>query len=152
MPKQRRVTPLIDRVMAKIAKTSCGCWIFVGSHTAGGYGHIGRGRRGDGFAMAHRVVYEHEVGLIPDGMQLDHLCRVRCCCNPAHLEPVTQSENILRGEGYSAKHARKTHCPKGHPYVGDNLIVYRGARFCRACRDTRNHARTARRSLRYDAL
>ncbi len=68
--------------------------------------------------------------MIPEGMQLDHLCRVRCCINPDHLEVVTQRENILRGNGTAAVHAKKTHCPQGHEY---SYRDKRGRRVCRIC-------------------
>lgn len=91
---------------------------------------------------AHRVVYEELVGPIPDGLMLDHLCRVRHCVNPEHLEPVTNRENVLRGEGHSAKAARATHCLKGHPYAGENLrILSNGWRRCRACHRERERIR-----------
>ena len=81
--------------------------------------------------LAHRVAYELLVGQIPDGLQVDHLCRVRACCNPAHLEPVTAAENMRRSGPYS----RKTHCPHGHAY--DEQNTYHRAdghgRQCRAC-------------------
>jgi hypothetical protein len=82
--------------------------------------------------MAHRLSYEHHVGPIPDGLQIDHTCRNRKCVNPEHLEPVTNAENTTRQD-----HAerRKTHCPKGHPYDEANTYVDpSGARRCRACR------------------
>ena len=89
---------------------------------------------------AHRVAYEHYIGPIPDGLGIDHLCRVRGCVNPAHLEPVTHAENVRRGD--SGKHNRvKTHCPKGHPYKGDNL--YRESdshRRCLVCKRATNLA------------
>ena len=85
--------------------------------------------------LGRRVVFvrgrlddELANGVLPATMQLDHLCRERACCNPAHLEPVTQAENIRRGE------AVKTHCPQGHPYEGDNLYIdSRGKRRCKTC-------------------
>ena len=80
-------------------------------------------------ALAHRVAYELQVGPIPVGLQLDHLCRVRSCVNPAHLEPVTSAENTRRG-----LRAMKTHCPQGHPYAGENLLIRpTGQRRCRTC-------------------
>lgn len=105
------------------------CWLWQRSKLTAGYGQVGRG------IPAHRVVYEELVGPIPEGLQLDHLCRVRACVNPGHLEPVTRRENLLRGESPAAKHARKTHCPKGHPFEGENLYVDpRGQRGCKTCR------------------
>lgn len=110
------------------------CWLWTASIDLGGYGQFYyRGARG----KAHRFAYESAVGPIPDGLQLDHLCRVRSCVNPAHLEAVTMLENIRRGEGGS-NFRLKTHCPKGHPYSGDNLYVSIDAagqrrRHCRTC-------------------
>ena len=98
------------------------CWIWLGAKTKGGYGHTVA-------TTAHRRAYEELVGPIPEGLDLDHLCRVRACVNPAHLEPVTRKVNVNRGEK-----ANRTHCPKGHPYDALNTY-YRtsGARVCRAC-------------------
>lgn len=87
---------------------------------------------------AHRYVYELHKGPIPPGLTLDHLCRVRDCVNPDHLEPVTRGENVLRGEGLSAKNKRKTHCLRGHLLSGSNLLVLpSGGRYCLACRKDR---------------
>lgn len=110
-----------------------GCWLWTGTSTRKGYGTI----RIDGRAtMAHRFSYEFHKGPIPDGLQIDHLCRVTCCVNPDHLEAVTGRENILRGNGLSAQNARKTHCIYGHALAGQNLgIGHRGKkRFCRICK------------------
>ena len=104
-----------------------GCWEWIGAKGTGGYGRFRH-------APAHRVMYERLVGPIPAGLQIDHLCRNRDCVNPAHLEPVTQTVNILRGDGWAGLHARKTHCPRGHPLEGANLlIVTHGWRRCRIC-------------------
>jgi hypothetical protein len=85
--------------------------------------------------LGHVFAYKAFVGPIPDGLHLDHLCRVRHCVNPAHLEPVTHAENVLRGEGISAVNARKTHCKHGHPLSGENLYLRPdGGRQCRECR------------------
>lgn len=71
-------------------------------------------RHGTGGEYAHRRAYREARGAIPEGLVLDHLCRNRWCCNPDHLEPVTNAENILRGESPPAKNARKERCPNGH--------------------------------------
>lgn len=107
-----------------------GCWTWNGSRTSNGYGRV---RRVQKLWSVHRYVYELLLGPVPEGLVLDHLCRNRACCNPAHLEPVTFRENVLRGEGPAALHARKTHCLRGHALTAENLIPGRGYRQCRIC-------------------
>lgn len=111
------------------------CWIWIGSCWSNGYGQFMLTEGGKIRSIsAHRTAYELVVGSIPDGLQLDHLCKNRRCVNPAHLEPVTSKVNNSRSEGTSTIHSRKTHCPHGHPYSGDNLYIDKdGARRCRAC-------------------
>lgn len=126
---------LAERLMAKVSRDESGCWLWTGATMKSGYGVINRGRS-EGTALVHRVSYELRVGEIPAGLQLDHLCRVRNCVNPAHLEPVSQKTNLLRGESDSAKNARKSHCPRGHELAEPNLMpsqARRGQRSCLAC-------------------
>lgn len=109
-----------------------GCWLWMASLNSGGYGKFKVNKCSEG---AHRWIYEQVVGKIPHGLHLDHLCRVRSCVNPAHLEPVTQKENNLRGFGAAGLNARKTHCLRGHILSGDNLQIRPdGGRTCRKCR------------------
>jgi hypothetical protein len=105
--------------------------VWTGAKNAKGYGRCKiNGRSG----MVHRIAYESLAGAIPDGLVLDHLCRVRACVAVDHLKPVTDRENILRGEGVAAIHALKTHCPQGHPYDESNThIDSNGERRCRTC-------------------
>lgn len=123
--------PVMDRFwsfVALIPEHPCWEWIGCGN---GSYGQFHKDGR---HMVAHRASYELFVGEIPAGMTLDHLCRNRRCVNPAHLEPVTQRANTLRGIGPSAKNASKTHCPRGHEYSGDNTYIHaQGYRVCRAC-------------------
>ena len=87
-----RRRPLRSRFMAKVAKSD-GCWMWTGAVATSGYGRIGEGAR---TLQAHRVAYQLLVGPIPEGLHIDHLCRVRLCVRPDHLEPVTQAENNIR--------------------------------------------------------
>ena len=111
------------------------CWEWVGSTDIGGYGQV---VIGDRRRQAHRVFYEILVGAIPEGLILGHLCRNRRCVFPDHLEPVTPIVNIRRG--LTGNNQRlKTHCPRGHPYEGENLTINKqGARVCRTCRIASN--------------
>jgi hypothetical protein len=131
---------LEERLWSRVTKTET-CWLWMGN-TSWGYGGISvEGKH----KKVHRVSYEILVGPIPEGLVLDHLCRVKSCVNPEHLEPVTQRENVLRGEGRTADNASRTHCKYGHPYSGENLYVRPSRpteRECRACIKESNEQRT----------
>jgi hypothetical protein len=119
--------PLIDRLNTKISpEPNSGCWLWVGADNGIGYGIVGvPGRRSP--MLAHRALYEHVNGPIEPGLELDHLCRNPTCVNPDHLEAVTKKENLRRGNGVIARKkraAKVTHCPRGHPYSGENLHIY----------------------------
>ena len=116
-----------------------GCHNWTGGQNGKGYGLFSIGVKK---YYAHRVAYELAKGKIPEGLEIDHLCRVRDCVNPDHLEAVTHKENLHRGETFAAANAAKTHCPQGHPLSGDNLYVDpRGRRECRTCRAERDRRR-----------
>lgn len=105
-----------------------GCWLWTGYLTQKGYGQLtvdGRNHR------AHRLSYELRHG--PIAGDFDHLCRVRCCVNPDHLEPVTSRTNTLRGVGLAAVNARKEFCERGHELDARNTHFYNGYRVCRKC-------------------
>lgn len=116
------------------------CWIYRKKPTNRGYAQF---VMSDGTQPgAHRAFYEHHVGPIQDGLTIDHLCKVRRCVNPSHLEPVTRGENVLRGDTITAANTRKTHCPQGHEYSPENTYVCKlGRRACRACHRERQRRR-----------
>ena len=109
-----------------------GCWTWK-STARNGYGRITIHRRQ---VTAHRYSYEMFRGPIPRGLQLDHLCKNTLCVRPDHLEAVTQYENNMRSDSPASRHARTTHCPKGHPYDEHGKINTKGSRECRICMRT----------------
>ena len=132
-----------ERFWPKVDKDGPGgCWLWTASIKPQGYGEM----RVDGVnCYAHRISYEHHKGPIPEGYQIDHLCRVRHCVNPDHLEAVTQAENIRRAPNYNRA---KTHCQYGHPYSGDNLYVLgNGWRYCRECQRRYRRESVARKAV-----
>lgn len=131
-----------ERFASKIVKTAGGCWLWTGKKT-NGYGQLSVDGR---YVYAMRWAYEQLHGPMPPGIEPDHLCRKRSCVNPAHAEPVTRRENLLRGDTVTARHAAKTACPQGHPYSLENTYAYRGQRHCRTCR--RAHNKTWREAAR----
>lgn len=126
-----------ERIMSKVEKAESGCWIWTGAMTADGYGNFSYGSRLDGSrktTTAHRAAYEALVGTVAKGMEVDHLCRVRNCVNPDHLEVVTKHENWRRGVSFTAQNAKKTQCSQGHPFDDENTrFDSRGWRQCRTC-------------------
>ena len=125
------VVPVQERIRRRSVEDGS-CWIWTGTPAHGGYATMKvRGR----WLGAHRASYEAFIGPIPKGMVLDHLCKRPLCVNPAHLEPVTQRVNVLRGDTLPAANAAKTECKHGHSFDADNTyITPDGRRECRACR------------------
>jgi hypothetical protein len=113
---------------SRVDKTD-GCWLWKGKALKVGYGQL---RRNGREILAHRYAYEMAYGAIPEGLQIDHLCRNRLCVNPAHLEAVSQAENIRRG---AARRLRKTHCKRGHPRTPETIV---GNGDCLLCQRQRN--------------
>lgn len=116
-----------------------GCWNWAGAISSNGYGTFAKD-------AAHRWSYRHFVGPIGDGLDLDHLCRNRSCVRPSHLEPVTRSENLLRG--YAAR-GLPTSCKRGHDYTPENTGINptNGRRFCRECGRSAKRAYKARQRM-----
>lgn len=129
--------PALERFLLNVDKNGpvwegTHCWIWKGTTTPAGYGRIKIDGKG---ILTHRFTFEHYRGQIDSDKETDHLCRNRVCCNPWHLEPVTHSVNVKRGDIEAMSYQKlKTHCPKGHPYSLENTWVNRlGHRFCRKC-------------------
>lgn len=150
-----RPTPAHERVLKRVSTTDPDqCWLWQGFTLPKGYGTVGLGSAKAGKGYVHRVMFEAFVGPIPAGYRIDHVCHTRAlrdgsctgakcdhrrCCNPAHLEAVTQRENVLRGATLAAANAAKTHCKRGHLLSGYNAQIRFKAtgttfRQCRTCR------------------
>ena len=140
---ERKLADWPNRVLSKVIKAEGdACWGWSAGHFPTGYGKISSPFDPQAHLPAHRMVYELLIGPVADDLVIDHLCRNRGCVNPAHMEPVTERENILRGEAPSAVNARKTHCLNGHEFSPENIYPSKdGSRKCRIC----SRARAARR-------
>ena len=123
---------IYERFQGKyIPVTESGCWLWLASCHNDGYGWFSLNGR---MYLAHRIAYELYKEPIPNGLEIDHLCRVRSCVNPDHLEAITHKENISCG----LNNGKRIACPKGHEYTKLNTRIYKGSRFCRQCdRDRR---------------
>lgn len=124
MPRKGEKSDPLVRITQYIRRDDFGCWVWAGGRSGSGYGAFwidGKTR------PAHVVMYEICVGPVPAGLELDHVCRNRACCNPDHLEPVTNQVNVWR--------SLLPTCKAGHELSGDNLYMHptSGQRTCRAC-------------------
>lgn len=127
---------VMERVWAKFERQPNGCWLWTASTTRDGYPMLSSTAHRT--VHVHRWIYETLVEPIPDGYEVDHLCRTPACVNPAHLEAVTGEENRRR------KHEATTHCRRGHPYNAANTRTVGLKRVCRVCARERERARRLR--------
>jgi hypothetical protein len=114
-----------------------GCWLWTAADNGKGYGIFKAGLSSaprSGLVYVHRLAFERLVSRIPPGVEIDHLCRVRECVNPCHLEAVTHRENVLRGTSPVAAQVLQTHCKRGHEFTNENTYWQGRKRSCRICR------------------
>lgn len=131
------MTGTLARIKRRVLVTPDGHWLWTASVDSKGYGRVSVGGR---VKRAHVAAWEAARGPVPPDVVLDHKCRIRHCCNPDCLEPVTHRENTLRGRSLAAERARRTHCPRGHELAGDNVYARPdrpNTRECRACKAAR---------------
>jgi hypothetical protein len=132
-----------QRFWLKVDKTET-CWIWRAALNDHGYGIFRRSNHTN--IRSHRWAWEQVNGLVPNGLELDHLCRNRACCNPSHLEAVTHLTNSSRSQpGGRVWRSHITHCPQGHPYDAANTYRHKRGRACKACRNERLRAYRARK-------
>lgn len=129
------------------------CWRWTDALTTHGYGQLWLSGR---YISAHRIAWTIAYGPIPDGLLIDHLCRNRACVNAAHLDLVTQRENVVRGDSAACVRTRRdaqTECLRGHEYTPENTRISRaGYRFCRACERMRAEQKMLTGSRRLPAV
>jgi len=146
----RRMRDVAERFWSHV-DTSGDCWIWTGSLSDLGYArfYITVAARRRISLQAHVWAWEQVNGPVPEGKELDHLCRNRACVRPDHLEAVTHRENILRGTSFMATKAAQEACVNGHPFTEDNIYRRPGRPTWRACRQClRDRARSLARARR----
>jgi len=120
----------MTRIMPRVVRDENDCWVWSGAKSSAGYGNI---RVNKVWRHTHQFSFEFHKGPVPVGMEIDHLCRNRACCNPSHLEAVTRAENLRRARLHRVP---STHCARGHEMTEENTMREgpNGARRCRICR------------------
>lgn len=133
MGESTRGMPVTERIRANVIVDDNGCWRWLLYKLPNGYGMIGMGHACKKYV--HRVAHEAWKGPIPPGLVIDHLCRVRDCCNPEHLEAVTPSQNTMRGDTRPVRLAARSECSQGHEYTPENTRMRKdnNGRRCVTC-------------------
>lgn len=120
-----------SRFASNLLSQDDGCIAWIGTKK---YGRTyGLFQLGNTNVRAHRLAFETLRGVVPDGLELDHLCRNPSCVNPDHLEPVTHAENVRRSASPAGVNSRKTHCKRGHEFTPENTRIASDGRVCRTC-------------------
>jgi len=136
--------PVASRFWSKVNKDG-DCWLWTAVTNHHGYGMFNAGTDGP-IVRAHRWSWEAENGPIPEGLVIDHLCRIRTCVRPSHLRVVTNRENVLAGDTFAARKAAQTHCVHGHSLEGA-YITKKNQRKCRTCVSIAGRKRWLERKL-----
>lgn len=128
------MTTRADYFWAKVQESG-ECWEWMATRNQKGYGRFWDGEH---LVAAHRWAYEQLIAEIPEGLEIDHLCKNRACVNPWHMEPKTHRANVLAigSAHWSVEKMGRTHCPRDHRLQGANLRpaqLRRGVRACRLC-------------------
>jgi hypothetical protein len=141
---------IVSRFWSKVeSRAGHECWPWQGALNWKGYGRFYLSQKS--YTAAHRFAYELANGSVPRDLVMDHLCRNRACCNPAHLQPVDSKTNVLRGVGLTAINARMTHCKRGHPLGPLRMIGGVVRRECVPCKADRQRARDNARRVQPDS-
>lgn len=138
--------------MAKVERAEGGCWLWTGARLPNGYPVFNIGGRSPIERYAHRASHLLFKDPIPEGYQIDHLCRVKHCVNPEHLEAVTPKVNTQRALPYVVR-PHRTHCRRGHEFTDENTVWFpvKGTRR-RKCRTCENEGQMRRYHARQAAL
>lgn len=139
-----QTVPVAIRLERNSVRDEHGCLLWTGALNPNGYGKM---QVGDLDTGAHRVSYTEHVGPIPDGFEVDHLCKVRHCIEPTHLEAVTSAENTARCDSPHGINARKVACIHGHPFDDENTYWHDGRRRCRKCRAAASRRYVERKAM-----
>ena len=145
--RPKKVESFLERFETKFTKSKS-CWVWESYRSKAGYGVFWADKR----KYAHRMSWELYIGKIPSHLQIDHICRVRDCVNPKHLQLVTSKQNTLLGNGPCGINSRKKVCSNGHPFAGKNLIVDKQGRRCRECHRIKMRKQNHKRSLKLKAM
>lgn len=130
---QKKIESKVNRFFEKLyIEQNTGCWIWTAQKNKFGYS-LFRGFKSIS-QSGHIFSYKFFKGGIPEGLELDHLCKNRSCVNPNHLEPVTHFINLERANHWSIKNKNKTHCIRGHEFNQENTYLLNGLRRCRVCK------------------
>jgi hypothetical protein len=137
MPKGPKPRPILERFLEKFkVNLKTGCWEWTSTCAGAGYGilfsHHVKGKVR--FVYAHRFSYQQFVGPIPEGQEIDHICKNKKCVFYKHLRTVTHRENMLSGDTVAGHFAKRTHCIRGHEFTKENTHIHsKGYRVCKAC-------------------